>query len=98
MRARRRTFLGAALTLVPGAAAAQGPPPRAESGTVADGLAAAARARFAPHLAPDEVEAVKKEIEAGLRAGESLRAVPLGNDEEPVTTFAAVPRGGASRR
>jgi hypothetical protein len=105
MKAPRRAFLGALVTapLVP-AAAAQGPAsPAAEaavSGSMVEGLLAAVRARFGHHLATDEVEAVRKEIESLLRAGERLHAVPLANSDEPVGVFEARPPGdrGASAR
>jgi hypothetical protein len=105
MKTPRRAFLGALATtpLVP-AAAAQGPAPQAAetavSGSMVEGLLAAVRARFGHHLAPDEVEAVRKEIESLLRAGERLHAVPLANSEEPVAVFEARPGGerGASPR
>jgi len=105
MKAPRRAFLGALATapLVPTVAAQGPPPPAAEaavSGSMVDGLLAAARARFGHHLAPDEVEAVRKEIESLLRAGERLRAVPLANSDEPVGVFEARPPAdrGASPR
>jgi hypothetical protein len=98
MKAGRRTFLGAVATLVPAASSspvgAQSPP--AEAGGMAEGLLQAARARFGHHLAPDDVEAVRKEIESELRAGEALRRVPLGNADEPALLFEA--RAGAPRR
>jgi len=105
MKAPRRAFLGALATapLVP-TAAAQGPtPPAAEaavSGSMVEGLLAATRARFGHHLAPDGVEAVRKEIESLLGAGERLRAVPLANSDEPVGVFEARPSAdrGASPR
>jgi hypothetical protein len=72
-------------------APASPPPEAAVSGSMAEGLLAAARARFGHHLAPDEVEAVRKDIEALLRAGERLRQTPPASSEEPVGVFEARP-------
>jgi hypothetical protein len=98
MRGPRRSFLSAlaGLPLVPaGARAAEaegfGPvptPPAAEQ-ALAEGLLAAARARFA--LAPDEVEGVKKGIVWVLDASAKMRGIPLANADEPALTFEARP-------
>jgi hypothetical protein len=103
--ARRRTFLASlvAAPLLPAALAqvAPNPPgpasptpaasPSDEPGPMALALAAAARHRFGAHLeAGDEAE-IAKGIHANLQAADRLRAVPLGNADEPVTTFAARP-------
>jgi hypothetical protein len=96
MRSPRRAFLSTLVTLplVPpatSAANASAPPSPAVSpdGGLSDGLLAAARAQY--HLAPDEVEDVRKGIDLLLDAAERLRATPLVNSDEPVLTFEARP-------
>ena len=102
MKARRRAFLGAVVTLVPAAAAQAAPAPAAEAkpadSGMAEGLLAAARARFGHELTAEEIEGVRKEIESGLRSGEALRAVSLGTADEPATLFEAAPRGFSIKR
>jgi hypothetical protein len=98
MKARRRTFLGAVATLLPATGVSTAPleAPPTESGGLAEGLLAAARARFGHHLSPDEIESVRKKLESELRAADALRRFPLINADEPVQTFEARPR--ASKR
>ena len=102
MRAPRRAFLGA-LAVSPLATASGGStqpapapaPPREAS--AAEGLLAAARSRFGHHLAPGDVDELRKGIEHVLRAGERLRAHPLVNADEPVGLFEARPAAGRPR-
>ena len=107
--ARRRTFLAslAAAPLLPAALAqvAPNPPsppspapsPEGAPGPMALALAEAARHRFGAHLeAGDEAE-IAKAIDGNLQAADRLRAVPLGNSDEPVTTFAARPPAAPAR-
>ena len=103
--ARRRTFLAslAAAPLLPAALAQVAPnPPNPPSpspaaspsdppGPVALALAEAARHRFGAHLEAGDQAEIAKAIQANLQAADRLRAVPLGNADEPVTTFAARP-------
>jgi hypothetical protein len=104
MKGPRRTFLSAlaALPLVPHpatrAVAAPAPPPLAAGGAVAEGLLAAACARYA--LTPAETVEVRKAIEQVLSAADRVRAHPLANSDEPILTFEARPTSlrGAARR
>jgi hypothetical protein len=92
MKAPRRTFLGTLAVSPLGAAAAhEVPAPAPVETSMAEGLLAAARARFGHHLAPGDVEEVGKGIAYLLRAGEKLRAHPLANGEAPVGSFEARP-------
>jgi hypothetical protein len=102
-RARRRTFLAslatapllpAALVQVapnPPAPPSPSPSPAGDPGPMALALADAARHRFGAHYRPRDHEEVAKGIQANLQAADRLRAVPLTNADEPVTTFAARP-------
>ena len=104
-RAARRSFLAslAAAPLLPAALVQVAPnppqppsptppaPPSDAPGPVALALAEAARHRFGAHLEAGDQERVARAIHGNLRAADRLRSVPLGNADEPVTTFAAVP-------
>ena len=108
--ARRRTFLAslAAAPLLPAALAqvAPNPPsppspspsPSDEPGPMALALAEAARHRFGAHLQAGDVAEIAKGIHANLQAADRLRAVPLANADEPVTTFAARPPAAPAKR
>jgi len=93
MKSPRRHFLGtlAAFPVLPlsGAPAAAAPAPPAAGSGLAEGLLAAARARY--QLTPAEAGEVEKAIQEGLKAADRLRAVPLVNSDEPVLTFEARP-------
>jgi hypothetical protein len=58
---------------------------------LAEALTEAARVRFGAYLQPGDVEVVRKSIEENLAAAEKLRALKLGNADEPVTVFQARP-------
>ena len=103
MTQKRRTFLKAmaAAPLLPAAltdiATAQTPPPTPSPtpdapAPMAKALAEAARHRFGAHLGPGDLEEIEKVIDGNLKASERLRAVKLGNADEPVTIFEARPR------
>jgi hypothetical protein len=103
----RRRFLRslAAAPLLPGALAAQTPSPSptpsptprpapAPSGApdpVAEALGELVRHRYGNQLDAEALVEIRKGIEANLKAAERLRAVKLGNADEPVTVFAARP-------
>ena len=105
---KRRTFLkamaGAPLlpVVLAGEAKAQAPPsptPGSPSPALADApapqakaLAEAARHRFGAHVRPDDLTEIEKAIDGNLKAAERLRAVKLGNADEPATVFEARPR------
>ena len=102
-RARRRTFLAslAAAPLLPAALVQVAPnPPTPPSpspspsdppGPSALARAEAARHRVGAHYRAGDHEEGAQGIQANLQAAERLRAVPLANADEPVTTFAARP-------
>lgn len=46
------------------------------------------RERYGDRLKDDELEEVRKGVDALVEAAESLRAVKLENGDEPFTTFA----------
>jgi len=51
------------------------------------GLAAAARERYGKYLDPDEFKMLDEEMASLERRGGRLRAIRLGNGEEPATDF-----------
>lgn len=65
------------------AAQAQSPSP------VAEAYLAVARARFKDQLTPEQLEQVRKDLEANLQAAERLRAAKLRNEDEPDFIFSA---------
>ena len=73
-------------TPVASPASAEAPAPMAQA------LAEAARQRFGAHLGPGDLEEIAKTIDGNLKAAERLRALALGNADEPVTVFEARPR------
>jgi len=94
----RRRFLSslAAAPLLP-AAFTQTPPAPVISPTpapspaprdaVAEALTEAARRHFGDRFPSDQAEDVRVSIAENLQAAERLRALKLGNADEPVTTF-----------
>jgi hypothetical protein len=60
---------------------------------VAEALAEAVRHRYGVQLAAGDLEEIKKAIDGNLRAAERLKALKLGNADEPVTRFEALPPG-----
>ena len=109
MQTPRRGFLKclAAAPLAPAAIAPQAapaPPPAAAPAppkgheAVAEALAEAVKREFGAHLDSAEIEAVRKELRAGLERGERLRrAARLSNSDEPVNRFEARPTGAPAR-
>jgi lipoprotein-anchoring transpeptidase ErfK/SrfK len=98
-RPTRRAFLGAlaAAPLAPAAVSAQTPPPSptpppSGSAAVAEALVEAVKREFGAYLDAADLDAVKKQIEHGLDTASRLRqAARLGNADEPVTRFEALP-------
>lgn len=113
MKTPRRGFLKslAVAPLAPAALAPQAapapapaPPPAAapapQTGheAVAEALAEAAKREYGAHLDTAELEAVRKELRAGLERGGRLRkAARLSNADEPVNRFEARPSGAPAR-
>ncbi|HEX7955381.1 MAG TPA: hypothetical protein VF508_00420 [Pyrinomonadaceae bacterium] len=64
----------------------QGPP---KPSTLAEAYAEAARLRFGQHLSPEQLEAVKRDLEGNVRTAERLRAFKLKNADEPDFAFEA---------
>jgi len=99
MKTDRRAFLEglAVAPLVPAALAAPEPPPAGAAAmagyeAVAETLAEAVKRQFGAHLDGDELQAVRKRILRSLERAERLRkAAGLGNADEPVNRFEAVP-------
>jgi hypothetical protein len=102
MKTPRRAFLGALAASPLGATATATAATAAPSteGSMAEGLLAAARARFGHHLTSAEVEQLGRGIVEAQREAERLRAHPPGQAEEPVGLFEARPPalGGARGR
>jgi hypothetical protein len=66
---------------------------------VAEALAEAVKREFGAHLDTAEIDAVRKELRAGLERGERLRrAAHLSNANEPVNRFEARPTGAPGER
>jgi hypothetical protein len=94
MKTPRRGFLQSLLAapfLPPSlATAAQAPSPSpTPPDPVVDGLAAVVKARYGSQLDAAELEAVRGEIKKSLEASDKLKAVKLGNADEPATVFTA---------
>jgi cell division septation protein DedD len=56
---------------------------------VAEAYAEVARARFGERLSPEQLEAVKRDLEGNVRAAERLRVFKLQNSDEPDFVFGA---------
>lgn len=99
MKSARRGFLQSLLAtpfLPASVASPQAPSPSPPPpDPVADAMVAAVKARYGAQLDAAELEAVRVEIKKSLEAAERLKAVRLGNADEPVTAFAARPKSGA---
>ena len=102
MKTDRRAFLEglAVAPLVPAALTPQAvpaPPPAGAAAAagheaVAEALAEAVKRQFGAHLDGDEIQAVRKKLLRNLERAERLRrAARLGNADEPVGLFEAVP-------
>ena len=48
--------------------------------------------RYGDRLAPDELEEVRKALEANLDAAHALRSIRLGNWDEPFSVFKPIRR------
>jgi hypothetical protein len=110
MKTDRRAFLEglAVAPLAPAAFASPAvpePPPAGAAAmagpeAVAETLAEAVKRQYGAHLDADELQAVRKRILRNLERADRLRkAAGLGNADEPVTRFEAVPKAtkGAER-
>jgi hypothetical protein len=106
MSVRRRRFLHAlaAAPLLPALgdaapatpATAASPTPRPHDET-ARALGRIVEARYGSHLAPGDLDTIVKGIGDALEGAGRLRAYPLSNGDEPVTSFHARPgRAGAA--
>ncbi|HEX9185585.1 MAG TPA: hypothetical protein VGB87_00840 [Vicinamibacteria bacterium] len=108
MKRGRRAFLGslAAAPLVPAALAPPAVPappsttaPSSAHDALAQALAEAVKTRFGAHLDSSELEAVRKTLLRNLERAERLRQTArLGNADEPVSRFEAVPPGPRGAR
>lgn len=96
MKTARRGFLQSLLAtpfLPDSLASAQAPSPSPPApDPVADGLMAVVKARYGAQLDAAELETVHVEIKKSLEASGRLKAMRLGNGDEPVTVFAARPK------
>jgi hypothetical protein len=103
MKTPRRGFLQSLLAapFLPASlatAAAQAPSPSpAPPDPVVDGLTAVVKARYGAQLDAAELEAVRGEIKKSLEASDRLKAVKLGNADEPATMFSARPKAEVRR-
>jgi hypothetical protein len=92
-------LLPAGLTKTPPSPTPSPAPPASPSPTpesaareaLADALTEAAKRRFGDHFPTDQLQDVRESIVDNLRAAERLRALKLGNADEPVTVFEPVP-------
>jgi hypothetical protein len=55
----------------------------------AEAYAEVARARFGDHIAADQLDAVKRDLEGNVRTADRLRAFKLKNSDEPDFVFSA---------
>jgi hypothetical protein len=55
----------------------------------ADGLVAAAKARYGAHLTAEQFAEVEKSIRGGLARAEAMKKTPLKNGVEPAFAFSA---------
>ncbi len=69
-------------------AADEKPPADALAGT-ADGLVAAAKARYGARLTAEQLAEVEKSVRGGLARAEAMKKVPLKNGDEPAFAFSA---------
>jgi hypothetical protein len=65
------------------------PTPQQKPSPVADAYFEVLRARFGEHIAPEQFEQIKKELQGNVRAADGLRAVKLRNEDEPDFIFSA---------
>jgi hypothetical protein len=70
----------------PTPAQTQGPP---KPSPTAEAYAEVARLRFGERLTPEQLEAVKRDLEGNVRTAERLRAFKLKNADEPDFVFSA---------
>jgi hypothetical protein len=101
MKTPRRGFLQSLLAapfLPESLASAQAPSPSPSApDPVVDALAAVVKSRYGAQLDAAELETVRGEIKKSLEAGERLKAVKLGNGDEPATAFSARPKSEARK-
>jgi hypothetical protein len=55
----------------------------------ADGLIAAAKARYGAYLTAEQFAEVEKSVRSGVLRAEAMRKVPLKNGDEPAFAFSA---------
>src|SRR5262245_13479122 len=101
MKTPRRGFLQSLLAapLLPDSLAfPQAPPPSPPApDPVVDALAGVVKARYGAQLDTAELDAVRGEIKKALEASDRLKAVKLGNGDEPATAFSARPKSGVRK-
>ena len=66
-------------------------PEAAARDAVAEALTEAARRHFGDRFPADQAQDVRESIVENLRAAERLRALKLGNADEPISAFEALP-------
>ena len=64
----------------------QGPP---RPSPLAEAYSEVARLRFGEHVTPEQMQAVKRDLEGNVRTAERLRAFKLKNADEPDFAFEA---------
>lgn len=64
--------------------AAEGPKPPSDD---ARSLAEIVKRRYGDHLTPEQLEAVTRQLDQGIRGGKRLKEVKLTNGDEPDFTF-----------
>jgi glucose/arabinose dehydrogenase len=64
----------------------QGPP---RPSPLAEAYGEVARLRFGEHVTPEQMQAVKRDLEGNVRTAERLRAFKLKNSDEPDFAFEA---------
>jgi hypothetical protein len=64
----------------------QGPP---RPSPLAEAYGEVARLRFGEHLSPEQLQAVRRDLEGNVRTAERLRAFKLKNSDEPDFAFEA---------
>ena len=73
-------------TPTPAPQSPQGPP---RPSPLAEAYGEVARLRFGEHLSPEQMQAVKRDLEGNVRTAERLRAFKLKNSDEPDFAFEA---------
>ncbi len=79
----------AALAVTPAAAVADEPKPPEKPATVPDALLEVVRIRFGKHLSPEQMEAVKRNLNRQQFLANRLKQFKLKNGDEPAVVFSA---------